>query len=1403
MTSSGNGPAPTLPFAELLLELGRRQVRLRRVGQDLKLRADKQALDPPLLSSLREHKPALLEWIGAESPEWKAVDPPLVDLSAYERERIAISVQGGAANIQDIYPLTPLQEGIFFHYLASGEADPYLLPWLLAFDTRERLDRFIAALQAVIDRHDILRTSIAWEGLASPVQVVWREAFLPVDDVAIPSGADDAAAWMLEHFQPHGRRLDAHRAPLMHAYAARDVARNRWLLLVWCHHLAVDHTTLDYILEEVQAHLCGAADRLPAPMPFRTFVAQARSAVALASHEAYFRRMLADVDAPTAPYGYTDVRGDGSALRVTQRTLHGALARRLRDCARRLAVSPASLFHVAWALVLARLSGRHDVVFGTTLFGRMQAVEGASRVLGPCINTLPLRIAVGAVAVEQAVRETHVLLSELLAHEHAPLALAQRCSGVPAPAPLFCAALNYRYSQRQDEILNDSTSAWSGMEELFGEERGNYPLHVEVDDFGEAYTLTPHVLAPIDPERIGLYLETALGQLAHALEQAPHQRLDALDILPPQERDQILNEWNATVAPFPEDRCVHELFEAQAQRTPDAVALVHDEHRVTYGELNRRANQLAHCLVGLGVRPDRRVVVAIERSIGMVVGILAVLKAGGAYVPIEPGTPAERLAFMLADSAPAGVLTQQAVPLAAPPQAPAFVIDLDRDAPRWASLPVTNIRAAQSGVTPRHLAYTVYTSGSTGQPKGVMVEHRQLCHEITAQCERHRLGPDDRVLQFVSTAFDVCVEDVFTSLSCGATLVLSTPEWVAPAAVFWALCRAQGITAMNLPTAYCRPLALDEAAIPACVRHVVAGGEAMDAQLVQAWFSRPGHRPRLYNAYGPSETTVCASLHECFAGDVGPVPIGRPLANVRIYILDTQQRLAPVGVVGEICIAGAGVARGYLERATLDADRFVRDPFMPGARMYRTGDLGRWRADGAIEFIGRADAQVKVRGFRIEPGEIEACCAQVPGVQAVRVLAADEGPGERRLVAYYTASKEIPVHALREHLALRLPEYMVPAAFVHLERFPLTANGKIDPVALAAASSRAPAGDAYEGPVGALEKSLVAIWAQVLHRAPHDIGRRDNFFDLGGHSLRVVQVAALLQNIGLRLPAAALFKHPTIEQLARHLSAEGESPTAAGAIPLRVLDGTVPLFVVHEVWGEVLYGPALAASMEPTCSVYGLAGRDVTEPPVADLAGHASRLVQSVRAVQARGPYRLLGWSFGGVLAYEIARQLIDAGEHVEFLGLLDAANPTTQEIAVEEGESDAARLLAAVEPSADPAITARLASWAETAPFDEFVQALQEASLLPARMSPGQVRNHLAHHEAYVRALAAYRPRPLDVPVHLYRVSDDREPLLGWDRLVPRERIQVIQVPGSHRSMVSPPHVARLAEAVSAGLRG
>ncbi|HEX8431074.1 MAG TPA: condensation domain-containing protein, partial [Longimicrobium sp.] len=452
-----------MTFDELLALLASEDIRLGKSDGDLDVYTDKDDLDPALVGGLRAHKAALLELIGDDEDDlWEppAIRPemlPLVELSQAEIDRIVAEVPGGAANVQDIYPLAPLQEGILFHHLLAEEGDPYLLPALVSFATRDRLDAYLAAVQAVIDRHDILRTAMAWDGLREPVQVVWREASLRVEEVALGEG--DAVAGLRAHVDPRHHRMDVRRAPLVRGYVARDEAGERWLLLLLLHHLISDHTTMEVVLGEVQAHLQGLAHTLPKALPFRNLVAQARFGVTPAEHEAFFSELLGDVDEPSAPFGLLDVRGDGSGVREARMEVDAALVARLRERARMLGVSAASLCHVAWAQVVAHASGRDDVVFGTVLFGRMQGGSGADRVVGPFINTLPVRMGMGESAAA-SVRRMQTLLAELLRHEHASLALAQRCSGVRSPDPLFSSLLNYRHGSRAGR----SAAAWEGIE---------------------------------------------------------------------------------------------------------------------------------------------------------------------------------------------------------------------------------------------------------------------------------------------------------------------------------------------------------------------------------------------------------------------------------------------------------------------------------------------------------------------------------------------------------------------------------------------------------------------------------------------------------------------------------------------------------------------------------------------------------------------------------------------------------------------------------------------------------------------------------------------------------------------------------------------------------------------------
>ncbi|ABA51457.1 unknown [Burkholderia pseudomallei 1710b] len=1174
----------TVNVNSLLDLLQRKNIRIHVDRDELVVRAPRGALNAELTQALKKSKAELIDVLrrrGAQaSPDPVRITPAQLTLVALSQESIdalMTKVEGGAANVQDIYPLAPLQEGILFHHLMSGESDPYVLSGVLAFRGREVMERFVSALQQVIDRHDILRTGFFWEGLEQPVQVVQRRATLPVSVVELDAREGDIVRQLEARFDSRGYRMDVSRAPLMHVHAACDGEHERWVARVLFHHLSIDHTTLERVIEEARAIGQGRVEDLPQPEPFRNFVAQARLGVSEADHEAYFRAKLGDIDEPTAPFGLLSVQGDGREIAEAARTLKPELSGALRGHARRLGVSAASMMHVAWGLVLSRTTGRQDVVFGTVLFGRMQGGAQSDRSLGLFINTLPVRMRVAQTGVEASVKGTHAQLAELMRHEHAPLVLAQRCSGVPAQTPLFTSLLNYRYSKPKVAAAHIA----DGIELLDGHERTNYPVSVDIDDHGDDFKMRAQAAASVDPARVCDFLEVALTRLVDALERDPHGALRQLDILPEVEREEVVRRWNAGEKARPSRLCLHELFERQAARAPDAIAVIQDERALTYAELNRCANRLAHYLRARGVREDDRVALYARRSPELLIGMLATLKAGGAYVPLDPGYPAERLTHMLLDSAPVVVLRDAAASddVLVRLSAGTPILDLHADDERWSAQPSGNLKLCGShepDVGARRLAYVIYTSGSTGAPKGVMVEHASVVNQIGALTEYLELDASDRVLQFSNIAFDASVEEIFATLSCGATLVLRTDRWLADAETFWALCGAQRISIVDLPAQFFGQLALSgRRAVPTGVRCVVIGGEAVGASALDAWFAEAGRRPRLFNTYGPTETTVSVTVHEVRGRHDDANVIGRPIANTRVYVLDAWLRPAPIGVAGELYIGGVQVARGYLNRPELTRERFIDDPFVTGGRLYRTGDLARWRTDGSLEYLGRNDFQVKIRGFRIELGEIEAQLAKVTGVREVVVLARDSAAdtdqnadlnasatansSEKRLVAYYTGDADVA--ALRAQAAQHLPSYMVPSAYVRLDAWPLTPNGKLDRRALPAPADDAYARAEYEAPQGAKEEALAAIWRELLH--VERVSRHDNFFELGGHSLLAVQlVSRLRQALSVEVALGTVFDAPVLSALAERL--EAENTAVLPPIPLAPRDGRIALSLAQQ-----------------------------------------------------------------------------------------------------------------------------------------------------------------------------------------------------------------------------------------------
>ncbi|MDU8458405.1 non-ribosomal peptide synthetase [Pseudomonas syringae group sp. J254-4] len=1043
------------------------------------------------------------------------ITPDLLSLTQLDQttiERIVATVPGGAANVQEIYPLAPLQEGILYHHLTAEQGDPYLLQLRINVDSPERLAAVADALRKVIARHDSLRTAIVWEGLDTPQQVVWRQADLLVERVS-PAQIDAPAG---------SARLNLSCAPLIRLAYCPDETGSGLSATLMFHHIVVDATALEVMREEMLAHLRGEPGPMQPAVPYRNYVAQARLGVSEAEHEAYFREQLGDIDAPTLPFDLRDVQGDGRSIEQAQQVLPDALLQSLRGQARQLGVSVASLLHLAWARVLAAATGTDRVVFGTVLLGRLQGGAGADRGMGMFINTLPLRIDLGNVGIRESARATHARLAALLGHEHASLAQAQRWSGVAAPLPLFSAILNYRNAAgqaRQDAQLD----AWRGLEILASEKHTNYPLSLNVDDLGDSLRLSVTVPPQVGAQRICGYVQQALTGIVDALECQPDLPVQHLSVLNTDERQRSLVDFNATTVHHDLQQTLQGLFEAQAVRTPQAVALRAGRSQLSYRQLNEQANCLAHHLIDLGVRPDDRVAICVERGLSMVVGLLAILKAGGAYVPLDPGYPRERLQYMVKDSAPVALLVHAGTRNLLDDE---HTLRVDLDSSTWDMQRGDNPRVP--GLMPSHLAYVIYTSGSTGTPKGVMVEHRNVSNLVQWSS---RLCPPTAasvLLQKTPISFDASVWEIFWPLSSGIPLVLARPDGQRDPAYLAQLIQERQVSVVQfVPVLLQQFLDLPQSSQCLSLTDIVCGGGELTIALAEQ-LRKQLPQARLHNVYGPTETTVDCSVWTLEPDQAVPesaLPIGRPISNTRLYVLDAYDQPVPLGVIGQLHIGGAGVTRGYLNLPQADAERFIDSPFVAGDRLYRSGDLVRQRADGNLEFLGRNDDQVKIHGLRIEPGDIQACLIRHPGIEQAVVLVRDEQPGGQRLVAYYTGTP-LPVETLREALRAQLPDYMVPALFVHLDAMPLSPNGKLDRKALPA-----PGGDAlltrpYEAPQGETEALLARLWSELL--GVGQVGRHDNFFELGGHSLLAVNLTARLRQEGIEADVRALFEQPTL-----------------------------------------------------------------------------------------------------------------------------------------------------------------------------------------------------------------------------------------------------------------------------------
>ncbi|HCE6534261.1 TPA: non-ribosomal peptide synthase/polyketide synthase [Pseudomonas aeruginosa] len=1088
-----------------------------------------------LADAYRDELLALIEHCCAADVEGVTPsDFPLAGLDQRQLDALPLA----AGEVEDLYPLSPMQQGMLFHSLYQQNSGDYINQMRLDV---EGLDpqRFREAWQAALDAHEVLRSGFLWQGaLEKPLQLVRKRVEVPFSVHDWRDRADLAEALDALAAGEAGLGFELAEAPLLRLVLVRTGERRHHLIYT-NHHILMDGWSNSQLLGEVLQRYRGETPSR-SDGRYRDYIAWLQRQDA-GRTEAFWKQRLQRLGEPTllVPAFAHGVRGaEGHADRYRQ--LDVTTSQRLAEFAREQKVTLNTLVQAAWLILLQRFTGQDTVAFGATVSGRPAELRGIEEQIGLFINTLPV---VASPCPEQpigdwlqAVQGENLALREF---EHTPLYDIQRWAGQVGEA-LFDNILvfeNYPVSA----ALAEETPADMRIDALSNQEQTHYPLTLLVSA-GETLELHYSYSRQAFDEAAIECLAERLERLLLGMCENPGASLGELDSLAVAERYQLLEGWNATAAEYPLQRGVHRLFEEQVERTPTAPALAFGEERLDYAELNRRANRLAHALIERGIGADRLVGVAMERSIEMVVALMAILKAGGAYVPVDPEYPEERQAYMLEDSGVQLLLSQShlKLPLAQGVQR----IDLDQ-ADAWLENHAENNPGVE--LNGENLAYVIYTSGSTGKPKGAGNRHSALSNRLCWMQQAYGLGVGDTVLQKTPFSFDVSVWEFFWPLMSGARLVVAAPgDHRAPAKLV-ALINREGVDTLHFVPSMLQAFLQDED-VASCtsLKRIVCSGEALPADAQQQVFAKLP-QAGLYNLYGPTEAAIDVTHWTCVEEGKDAVPIGRPIANLACYILDGNLEPVPVGVLGELYLAGRGLARGYHQRPGLTAERFVASPFVAGERMYRTGDLARYRADGVIEYAGRIDHQVKLRGLRIELGEIEARLLEHPWVREAAVLAVDG----RQLVGYVVLESEGGDwrEALAAHLAASLPEYMVPAQWLALERMPLSPNGKLDRKALPKIEAEDGLGE-YVAPASEPERQLAAIWADVLGR--ERVGVTDNFFALGGDSIVSIQVVSRARQAGLQLSPRDLFQLQNIRKLAERCSA-----AAPVAEPASVPDGAV------------------------------------------------------------------------------------------------------------------------------------------------------------------------------------------------------------------------------------------------------
>lgn len=1297
------------------------------------------------------------------------------------------------ADVEDIYPLTPLQQGMLFHSLADPASGVYVEQFWCSLQGTLDTAAFRAAWERVIARHAVLRTSFVLTGVQEPAQVVHRTATVPLTVVDWESrGEEEQARFFATVLRNDAARgFDSGVAPLMRLQLYRcSPVHHRFL---WSfHHALLDGWSVPLVLGELFA--CYAAfvharePSLPLVPPYRDYVTWLRRQDIHAA-ETFWRAHLGGVtDGPGLAFRKTrQVTGSGCAgSRGQERWLDPATTAALIASAKLHHLTPATLLHAAWALILMHYGGSTDVVFGSTIAGRPHTLPHADSMVGLFINTVPVRVAIDRnMPCHAWLQHVQAVLATVREFGFCGLEDIRRWSGAPGDSRLFESIVVYE-NYPVMPLSGDAAGVNPGdlvIGEMRSEESTNLPLTV-VGGCGERFMIRILRDPAVFEEGAVDLLLTELVRLLTAFSEPEGTVGSFLDPGDGVVATSVVR--GETVVRT--DGSVLDLIARHARDVPDAPAVECALSSITYGELDRRSDRLAGWLLSRGLRQEENVGILVGPTPERIIALLAVMKAGAACVPLDQRYPAERLRYIIGDSRTAWVLTDRREASDVLPPG-TTVIGL-HDLNGHAGAPPSPVPATRVPGLLR--AYTIYTSGSTGRPKGIEVHHAALLNLALAYGERFGLDRTTRYLQFYAFGFDGSMGDIFGTLVAGGTLIVPDQQVLGSIPDLQDLLIAQRVnTIMMTPTI----LSVMEGMGPGLIRTVIAGGEVCQSSLAARWAGDCA----FHNAYGPTETTVAATTFRAGNDHLlqGPLPIGTPLPNVHAYVLDEALRPVPQGVPGELYVGGVGVARGYCGRPDLTAAVFLPDPFTgeAGGRMYRTGDRVRLLPDGNLTFIERVDLQIKVRGYRIEPGEIEAVIRSDPAVGDVIVLCRKTGTGGEHLVAYVTRGDGagIDPEDLRQVCARKLPSYMVPSHVVVMDAFPVTANGKVDRSALPEPRDVAEQQHGYMGARTPTEQGLVAIWERVLQR--HPVGIHDDFFTLGGHSLRALQLLGEVEKqFGHSFPLLTFFQHPTVEVLAALI--DSAAPVAAGSplVTLRHGQGAPPLFLVHPTGGSVHWYVDLVHALPRERPVYGLqaAGLEGDDEPDLTIEAMVTRYCAAIHEMHASGQVHIAGWSLGVIIGYALAVRLVQRGYDVLSLGVIDQG----PEPPVRRDPADSAELLEDIFGESLGVDAGFLRTMPDEDRYLYVLRLARKKGLVPVTVRRKQFMRYLRLNQTEGHAWRAYEVEPYPGRIALFCADDDGQGAVyeeGW-RALAAGGVESIRVPGDHLSMMRPPHVQVLA---------